>query len=616
MEHHVTPLIALASVAVLGIGAQWLAWRIRLPSILLLLVAGLVAGPFTGWLDPDALLGDVLFPFVSLSVAVILFEGGLTLELGELTDIRPVLVRLVSVGVLVTWVLASVLAHWVTGLPWELAAVFGAVLTVTGPTVIGPLMRHVRPTGSVGAIAKWEGIVADVLGATLAVLVFQAIGGEHIAGTRSVALWGLPRTLLVGTVAGLAGALLLAVPLARHWVPDYLQSPVTLGVVLGVFTVCQSLQHESGLLAVTLMGFLLANQDVPPMNRVVRFPVRHIAQFKENLRVLLISTLFILLAARITPADLRATNTGILLFVALLILVVRPIAVLLSTIGTRLTLRERVFLSWMAPRGIVAAAVSALFALRLEDTYPEARLLAPFCFLVIIGTVAVYGLSAAPLARKLGLSSANAQGALIVGAGPFARELARTLTAEGVPVTLVDTNHAAVSQARLAGLSAFYGSVLDEDRDHELELGGLGHLLALTPNDEVNTLAAMHFAELFGRARVFQLCPRDARKNSTEIRGRDLFHPEAHFEELERRVLAGASVKRTHLTSEFDYEALQERYQGRALPLFRILADGSLQVFTAEDAPDAGPGDLLMSLVDPGDELPEDVEPTVSRASP
>ena len=557
MEHGDQLLIALASVAVLGIGAQWIAWRIRLPSILLLLVAGLVAGPFTGWLDPDAILGDALFPFVSLSVAVILFEGGLTLELRELSGIRPVLLRLVSIGVLVTWVLASVLAHWLTGLPWELAILFGAILTVTGPTVIGPLMRHVRPHGSVGAIAKWEGIVADVIGATLAVLVFQFVGGGHASDTSSIVLWGLPRTILIGAVAGLLGALTLAVPLARHWIPDYLQSPISLGVVLGVFTVCQTVQHESGLLAVTLMGFLLANQDVPPMNRIVRFPVRHIVQFKENLRVLLISTLFILLAARITLEDLLTTNVGILSFVALLIVFVRPLAVFASTIGTGLALRERLFLSWMAPRGIVAAAVSALFALRLEDSYPQASLLAPFCFLVIIGTVAVYGLSAAPIARKLQLSNASAQGALIVGAGQFARELAQALTAEEIPVTLVDTNRGLVAQARLAGLSTFYGNVLSEEADEGLELGGLGKLLALTPNDEVNTLAALHFAELFGRADVFQLCPPDAPATSAEMRGRELFHADAHFDDLEQRVAAGARIKRTPLTDEFDFEAFQ-----------------------------------------------------------
>jgi len=586
-------LVGLASIIVVGIAAQWLAWRARLPSILLLLVCGLLAGPVTGFLDPDEFLGELLFPLVSLSVAVILFEGGLGLNLAELRSIRPVLVRLMTVGVLATLVLSALLAHWVTQLSWPVAILFGAIMTVTGPTVIGPLLRHVRPRGQVGPVAKWEGIVADVIGATLAVLVFHAILGERSIQSTTTAAWGLVRTVLVGGGFGVLGTVMIAQPLRRHWIPDALHSPATLAVVLAIFTVAQNLQPESGLLAVTLMGFLIANQKAVPK--------RHIIEFKENLRVLLISSLFIVLPARLTAEDMQVLDLRGVLFVIALILVVRPVAVFLSTVGSELEWRERLFLCWMAPRGIVVAAVSALFAYRLEAAgFEDARRLAPLAFLVIIGTVAFYGLSAAFVARRLGLAEPNPQGVLLVGAGRFARGLAQILSEAGLRVALVDTNHASVSEARLAGLTATYGSALTENVDERLDLGGIGRLLAITPNEEVNALATMRFAELFGRSGVYQLVHRDldgTGPTSSELRGRELFAPGADYWTIARKMEGGATLKRTNITATFDFEAFREQYGERALPLAKLDENGKLEVFTADSAPEVSPGDVLISLL-------------------
>lgn len=584
-------LVRLAAIAVLGVGAQWVAWRLRLPSILLLLLVGLAAGPGLGFLPVDAMLGDLLAPLVSLAVAVILFEGGLTLDLREVRQIGRTIFQLIIVGVMVTWLLATVAAHYVAGLPWEISLLLGAILTVTGPTVVGPLLRYVRPKGAVGPIANWEGIVADVIGASLAVLVFHALHEGGTAGPKpgSTAL-GLLATLGAGALMGGLGALLLYQALRRHWIPDALQAPAVLAVALGVYTLSDRWQHESGLLAVTLIGFVLGNQH--------RIPVAHIVSFKENLRTLLLSSLFIILAARVDLADLRAVGQGELIFVALLILVIRPVAVAAGTLGTGLPLQERTFLAFLAPRGVVAAAVSALFGSQLD--IPGADRLAPLTFLVIIATVAIYGLSAMPLARRLRLSEPNPQGVLIVGANQLARALAEALGKLDIQSVLVDSNRESISQARMSGLRAVYANALDEAAVEKLPLGGLGRIMTMTPNDEVNSLAALHYTEIFGRRNCFQLPPRPggpAEAAPKDLRGRTLFGAGATYGELARRVRSGFVIRATPISASFDREAWRAHHGQEAVPLLRVSPEGGVAVLTDEAPLDVPQGDTLVALV-------------------
>lgn len=588
-------LPSLALVAVLGVAAQWVAWRLNLPSILLLLLTGLAVGPLLGWVDPDALLGDLLFPVVSLSVAVILFEGGLTLDIAQLRTIGPAVLRLCTVGVGCTWVLGAVAAHFLAGLAWPLAVLLGAILTVTGPTVVGPLLRQVRPRGVVGPVAAWEGIVADVLGATLAVLVFHAIllgGGSAAQGVWPL-LKGLALTLGTGLLTGIGGATLLGWPLRRHWVPDNLHSPVALVLVLGVYALSDAISPESGLLAVTLMGVALRNQRLTP--------VGHIIEFKENVRTLLISVLFILLAARIQGSELLALGSGAWLFVGALILVVRPVAVALATLGTSLRRSERIFLAGLAPRGIVAAAVSALFGeelLRAQPGLEGIESFAPLALLVIIVTVVVYGLGARPLARALNLAEAAPQGVLIVGANPFARGLAQALESVDLPVVLVDNNRAAVADANLEGLTARCVNVLTQDSLEYLPLGGVGHLFALTPNDEVNSLACLHFRELFGRSRCFQLTPHVSSTPTSpgDLRGRELFQADAPLPALLERMGRGERLRVTPLTEAFGFEAWWDQYGPHALALLSVDQDGHLRVSTPDSPLDPGPGHRVIAL--------------------
>ncbi len=603
-----TPLVTIAAVVVLGIGAQWLAWRTRFPSILLLLGAGFLAGPVTGFLPQDALQGEWLFPFVSLAVGIILFEGGLTLRFDEFREVGRAVVNLITVGVLVTGVMGALGAHYLAGFSWEVAVVLGALLTVTGPTVVLPLLRHVRPSGRVGTIAKWEGITIDPIGAILAVLVLETVILLHEPAGGHGSVWGeLVRGILFEIVVGVGVAvmsgLLLVLLLQRRLVPDWLQNPVALMVVIAAFALSNSLQDEAGLLEATLLGIFMANQPYVSVRRIV--------EFKEDLRVLLISLLFIVLSARLEPSAFEVMLApGPLLFFALLMLVVRPLAVAASSIGTTLGWKEQAFLAWLAPRGIVAAAVASLFSFRLEEFVPaEAERIVPVVFLVIVGTGAVYGLTISPLARWLGLALPDPQGILFVGAQPWVRRVATALQELGVRVLLIDANTTNVRQSRRAGLPAQRANILAEGVKDDLDLSGIGRLLAVTPNDEVNALAALHFAEVFESDEVYQLpmraeaapngVPNAASEIPRHLRGRPLFATDATYTSLDERFDAGARIHVVQLTDARTLTSLEDEYdaEGAVTPLFLIRGE-KVRVF-AEDA-DITPmaGDTLVVLAD------------------
>lgn len=602
--HH-EELFGLALILGLGVAAQWLAWRLRLPTIVALLGAGFLVGPTLGWLEPDQLLGELLVPGVSLSVALILYEGGLSLRLRELKQAGNVVWRLVTIGAIVSWALTALFAATVAGVRVELAILLGAILVVTGPTVIQPMLQFIRPSGPSGAVLKWEGIMIDPIGAMLAVLVFEVIAiGAVGEATREIVLV-LIKTIGLGGLIGFAAAFALAILLRSYLVPDFLENAVSLLFVLAAYTGAESIQQESGLFAATIMGVTLANQRLAD--------VRHIVEFKENLRVLLISSLFVVLAARLDTSQFTSIGWESIILLVLLILIVRPASVFFSTVGTSLTWRESIFLAWMAPRGIVAAAVTSVFALRLREMeFEGVEALVPITFLVITGTVLIYGLTAPWVARRVGVAEPNPQGLLLVGASAWARGLANQLKAKGIRVLLVDTNRANLSAARMDGLSTYAGSILGENTLDNLDLGGIGKLLVATPNDWVNVLSVQRYARVFGRAHVYQIMPRDeaSKRNGRtadarvkhddhrHLQGRRVFGQGLTHDALARKVAAGAVFKSTGLTQEFTMNNFIERFGENATPLCVVTEGGRLQLFTDEDRPDPKPGDTLISLVD------------------
>lgn len=588
-------VIGLAAVIILGIASQWLAWRAHLPSILILLLTGFVAGPLTGWLQPSLFMGNLLFPFVSLAVAIILFEGGLSLHLQKLRGLEFSLLRLILVGALVTWALASGAVYYILEWDFKLSLLAGGILIVTGPTVVIPLLRYLRISGRVGAMARWEGIINDPIGATVAVLVFESLlntGSQH---TFLLVIAGVLKTLILGSLFGLGGGMLLILILKRYWAPDFLQSPLTLIIVLLVFVLTNHFQSEAGLLAVTLMGIVMANQKSVSLKGII--------EFKENLQVLLISALFILLAARLQLSDFQALNMSSLWLLAALIFVVRPVAVFLSTFRTEITWKEKLLLTWMAPRGIVAAAVSAIFGLELVGRHiAHANELMPIVFVVIVGTVGFYGLTIKFVATRLKLAVPNPQGVMIIGAHSWARFIASALKDAGFSVLLADTNWHNVTQARQEGLTAYFGNVLSEEARNQLDLAAIGKLITLTPNREVNHLVFVHFMDLFEQADMYMLAepnkPHASKKAiSMEVGGRLLWGDEVSFDYLSMAFRKGAQLKTVLLTGNFNLDALKAKHNGQLLPLFLIDEKGTLFVWTTDINIEVETGQKIIAMV-------------------
>jgi len=595
---HDTVLIALTTIGLIALASQWVAWWLRLPAILFLLLAGLVAGPVTGWLNVQGLFGDLLFPFVSLSVAIILFEGSLTLRLPEIRGLEGVVRNLISVGMLVSWAVTTVASRFLMDFDWSLALLFGGITVVTGPTVILPMLRSVRPTAKVASLLRWEGIAIDPIGAFAAVLIFEFIIAQQTGHALALTLWTFVKLIGIGGLSGAVAGYLWGLVLRHYLLPDYLVNVATLLILFGVFTFSNVLQHESGLLAVTVMGMWLANM------RGVH--TEELLSFKESLSVLLISGLFILLAARLSLHDLQSLGLPALGVLAAVLLVARPLGVALSTLGSSLNWRERLLIGWFAPRGIVAAAVSALFALRLDDRGVDHALqIVPLTFLIIIGTVVVYSTTTRWLARLLGISEPEPNGVLLIGANSVARAIARTLVELEFRVVLADSNWENIRVARMDGLSTYYGNPLSEHADRNLDLAGIGRLMAVSPSAELNSLAALHYRHDFGRNHIYTLQTAQEKKAgekhkaASALRGYLLFGEDVTYARLASLLSQSAEFRTTTLTEEFGFDDFLTRHGDRVIPLFAITPRGRLQVFVAGGAMHPEAGWRILSLVMP-----------------
>lgn len=571
-------LLTLALVSFFGILSQWLSWYIKLPSIIFLLLFGIVVGPVSGLFDPDALMGELLFPFVSMGVAIILFEGGLTLRFHEIKGLTRPLYMLLTLGLVLTWTMVAVSTHLLIGLSWELSILFGALMTVTGPTVIKPLLKTVRPHADIANILHWEGVILDVAGAILIVLVYKTITLQHAGAMIPLSLASIAAT---GIISGVAGAFLLAFLLRRYFLPHFLHHVFTLTLVLVIFSFSNAIAHESGLLAVTLMGMMLANMK--------NVNIEDILFFKESLSLLLISVLFIILSARLDLSALFDMGWAALGLLGIILFVVRPLSVMLSTLFSDLTLRARILLSWIAPRGIIAAAVSALFAMRLEEFgYAEAKLLVPLTFMVIIGTILLQGLSARSFAQRLGLREAEPTGMLILGANRVSREIGNSLKEQGFTVKLADTDWENISTARMEGFDTYYGRTVSDHADRNMELSGIGRLLAISPHATLNALASTRFKSEFGSENIYYLQNTEGKKlekskaSHSTIVGRQLFTEDVTFSKLSSLLHGQGKIKTTTLSEEFDLEAYIQAHNSKVIPLYLIDTDGKLHFFTTD----------------------------------
>lgn len=597
------PLLSLVTVGLLSIGCQYFAYKIRLPAILPLLIVGIVIGPVFGVLNADDLFGDLLFPVVSLSVAIILFEGSLTLRFNDIAGHGNMVRNLCSIGVLVTWLVAATAAHYSLDLTWQLSFLFGALVTVTGPTVIVPMLRTVRPKTNLANILRWEGIIIDPIGALLAVLVFEFIvASQETAITHTLIAFG--KTIGIGSVLGLASGYLLGISIRKELIPHYLLNTAVLTIILGVFAASNYVAHESGLLAVTITGMVLANmKDVD---------VEDILEFKETLSVLLISGLFILLATRLNLQSVIDVGWGSIIVLAAIMFVARPLAVLASSVGTGLKLNELALLSWIAPRGIVAAAVSALFSLKLEDIgYEGAGIVVPIVFMVIIATVVVQSLTSRTVASLLGVRAPAPTGYLLFGSSKFNRLLACEMINQKLDVTIADTNWDAISEARMAHIPVYFGNPMSDHAARHLDIATFGTVLIMSPYKQLNPLIAYHFEYTLGKDKVWSLTnneqsARPSHQVSEQYAKKlTLFDEGVTYGYLASAIARGATVKTTRLTEEFTYKQYEQQYGLRATPLIAINSEGKSFTFVNGNSLEPKANWRVISLIEPEHALAE-----------
>lgn len=593
--HHVVNMLPfkIALIGALGIGAQWLAWKLQRPAIVLMAIAGLIFGPLLGaildlnlWepiqnalsifhLDPESDFGDVYRPMIGLAVAIILFEGGMTLRFKDLGDSAHAVGRMVLLAGPIAWFLGTYAAHYIVGLPWDIAAMVGGLFVVTGPTVIMPLLRQAHLKKRPANILKWEGIVNDPVGALFAVGGYEFIRFTQEGANVALAFGQLIFIAIMGGVVGVVSGWGLAQAFKRGLIPEYLKAPVVLVWVLAIYVLANLLAPETGLLAVTALGMTMANTKFASMVEMRRF--------KETIAIMLVSGVFVLLTATLTPEVLKEFfSFRILGFVLVMMLFVRPIAVMISTFWSGISIKEALLISFIAPRGIVAVAVAGLFALELQAIgRPEGAQFVPLAFALVFATVLFAGFAIGPLSKALGLSSDHGDGVLIVGANPWSLGLAKALKEMGVGVLVADTNWRRLRGARIEGFSTFYGEVLSENADYRLDHSAFNHIIAATPNDAYNALVCVEFAPELGRHRVFQVSGHDKSDKDSETiaftsRGRTLSSRGRSFDALTRDWWSGWRFKATNVSEEYPMASLMEE-RGEDVDIMLIKRDTGLE---------------------------------------
>lgn len=537
------PTTAIAVMVLASAACQLLGARLQVPSVVPLLAAGLALGTV---IDPDELFGDLLFDAVGIGVAILLFEGGTGLNWRQLTAGRSTVVGLVTIGAAVAWAVATFTVLLVLDIETELGVLIGAILVVSGPTVVIPLLRVVRPREPTGSILRWEGILIDPVGAGLAIVVLDAILEDRSAGRivlRVLATFG------AGAAVGLAVSAIVLFAMGRRSVPDHLQIPAVLTAVVTSYAFANEIRPEAGLVAVTLVGMAFANQR--------RVPAAHIVRFSEGLGTSVLGVLFVLLGARVEIDSVVDYLPQSIAIVAALVLVARPLSVLSATVGSGLPWRDRGFLMVLAPRGVVAAAVASLFALELEIHGIDPGPLVPVVFSVVVGTVIIASVTARFAARRLRVAQAKPQGVAIVGGGTLAFELADLLLAGGVSTLHVGLDDDDAAEAASRGQLVFTSSVDSDDFELALQGAGMAHAVALSGGDRP-ALVLERIAHVIGGDRVFSVdvTDSDSAGTSRTVRPRPILPEEFDAARIDELCDDGATLRRTEVdptaTAAFD----------------------------------------------------------------
>jgi len=598
-------MLELAGILVLGIFAQWLAWRIKQPAILPLILIGLAVGPFSTLFTPDGsklldgdsiFTGDLLFSFVSISVGVILFEGGLTLRIKEIRTQAKTVRNLLLVGIVGTFLLGGMAAHYIMEMSWSMSFLFGALIIVSGPTVVLPILRNVKPNTNINTILKWEGILIDPFGALVAVLVYEVVKSAHPGESYTLEmLQEFFITISSGMVAGAISAGILWYLLAKNQLPKYLRNVFTLGLVILTFAFAEVIHEEAGLMATTVMGIILANTKLEELKKIL--------SFKEDVVLILVSVLFLLLSSRINLNSIETLGWRSMVLFGAVVLLVRPICVFLATLRSDLNWREKVFISWIGPRGIVAAAVASLFSIQLTSgqnshlvEQSEAQLLLPLTFLIIVGTVVVQGSSAKWVARGLKVLRKVPKGLVLVGASGVARTIARKLQDEGFYVVLADTSQTHTEDAQAMGLEVYKGNILSDQIFEELDLSQVGKLLALTSNSGINASACGWFATELGEDNVFRLVGKLEVENENLPLPKNVFSNSRTDYVTLTQLIREQGIADTQIDSNADFQRFQSEQEHNILPLFIVKPGNVLHIVSGFNY-DFEKGDKLLYVM-------------------
>ncbi len=588
-------MLELGGIIILGILAQWFAWRLKIPAILPLLLIGLLVGPIsaeflsadgTKWIEPvwngeEGLFGGKnLYFFVSLSISIILFEGGLTLKFKEIKSVGPlVITKLITLGSLVTFFCAGIAAHFIFNLSWEISFLFSALIIVTGPTVITPILRNIPLRKDISAILKWEGILIDPIGALVAVLVFEFIsvgaGGEY----TKTALIEFGKIVLFGSTFGFTFAHALNFAINKQWIPHYLLNVFALASVLGVFVLSDSFSHESGLLAVVIMGMVLGNSQSKYLKELL--------YFKESLSILLISILFILLSANINFEDLLLIyHWKTLGIFAIVVFIIRPLGVFLSTYNSTLTFKEKMFISWVGPRGIVAAGIASLFGLTLVfKGIKDAEYITPLVFMIVMGTVLLNATTARLFAKLTGVFLKKSNGILIVGASEVSQLIGAYLKKNNRHVVLIDSNHTNIAKAKEAGLDAITTDIYSDNLEDNIELNDIGFLMALTGSVDINKYAIHKFKDHFGENGAFRLVTEEEKNDPTNNPKEGLFSHTDDFTLLTKTTQEYPTINEVPIIDNAHYKKLMEATiaNKNTIPIFLKNKNGELSIISSHN---------------------------------
>jgi NhaP-type Na+/H+ or K+/H+ antiporter len=572
-------MLELAGIIILGIVAQWVAWKLKIPAILPLLLIGLLVGPIAAeylsddggkWIEPiwngekGLFPGDGLYYFVSLAISIILFEGGLTLKRSEIKNVGPVITKLITLGSAITFFGAGVMAHYIFDLGWELSFLFSGLIIVTGPTVITPILRNIPLKKDISTVLKWEGILIDPIGALVAVLVFEFISVGGGGAFTKTALIEFGKILLFGTTFGFTFAHALAFSINKKLIPHYLLNVVALSAVLLVFVLSEIFAHESGLLAVVVMGMVLGNGNLANLKELL--------YFKESLSVLLISILFILLSANINIEDLFLLYTWktVVLF-AVVVFIIRPIAVFASTLNSNLKLNEKLFISWVGPRGIVAAGIASLFGSKLiKQGVDGAEYITPLVFMIVLGTVLLNATTARFFAKMVGVFLKKSDAVLFVGASKPVRLIAKFLKNKGKRVILIDSNKSFIQEALDSDIEAFKVDVYDDELANNIELNDVGYLIALTGSDQVNMHALNKFSQNFGEQGAYKLASSKEITEASDSDRESFFTPHDDYINLSEAYRENPIINEVNISNQKEYNSLLEvlSKEEKSIPLF------------------------------------------------